>query len=107
MSNTTFSNDIPGFSGFLRRNAARFRMIVELVAAAFAFADPRTPAWAKALIGAAIAYVLCPFDAIPDFIPVAGWADDIGVLGTALAGAAGACITDEHREKSRSFLGIR
>jgi uncharacterized membrane protein YkvA (DUF1232 family) len=28
-----------------------------------------------------IAYIASPIDLIPDFIPVFGWLDDIGVLG--------------------------
>jgi uncharacterized membrane protein YkvA (DUF1232 family) len=28
-----------------------------------------------------ILYVLSPFDFVPDFIPVVGWLDDVGVLG--------------------------
>jgi len=101
-----FSNDSPGFGDFIRRNIARFPLTVELLAAAIAFADPSTPAWAKAILGAAIAYVLCPFDAIPDFIPIAGWADDVGVLGGALSGAAGACVREDHRQRARAILGI-
>jgi len=31
-------------------------------------------------------YLLLPLDVIPDFIPVVGFADDIGVLGLVLAG---------------------
>lgn len=30
----------------------------------------------------AIAYVLFPFDLIPDMIPVVGWIDDLFALGT-------------------------
>ena len=106
MNSNSFSKDFPGFGDFIRRNFAKFPMSVELLAAAIAFADPATPAWAKAILASAIAYVLCPLDAIPDFIPVAGWIDDIGVLGAALTGVARACITDEHRRKAREILGL-
>ncbi len=106
MNTKSFPNDIPGFGGFVRRNVARFPMVVEFVAAAIAIADPTTPAWAKAILVAAVAYVLCPFDAIPDYIPVVGWADDIGVLGAALGGVAGAFVTDKHRQKARRLLGL-
>ena len=85
---------------------ARFPLIVELLAAAIAFSDPKTSLWAKSILAATIAYVLCPFDAIPDFIPIAGWIDDVGVLGAALSGAAGVCVTDEHRRKARKILGL-
>jgi uncharacterized membrane protein YkvA (DUF1232 family) len=37
---------------------------------------PQTPKFAKFLLGLAIAYVLLPFDLIPDFIPVIGHLDD-------------------------------
>ena len=38
MNTKSFPNDIPGFGGFVRRNVARFPMVVELVAAAIAIA---------------------------------------------------------------------
>ena len=106
MNTNFFSNNFPDFGDFIRRNAKQFPMVVELVASTIAIADPQTPIWAKSILCAAVAYVLCPFDAIPDFIPIAGWADDIGVMGGALAGVAGVFVTDEHRQKARRFLGV-
>ena len=101
-----YSKDLPGFGEFIRRHIARFPMSVELIASYLAFVDPKTPAWAKAIIGAAIAYVICPLDAIPDIIPIAGWTDDIAVMGGVLAGAAKCFITEGHRRKARSILGL-
>ena len=42
--------------------------------------DPRTPIGLKALLGAALAYVVVPVDLIPDVIPIIGQADDLTVL---------------------------
>ena len=38
------------------------------------------PWWTIAAIGAALAYIINPFDVIPDFIPVIGQIDDAAVL---------------------------
>jgi uncharacterized membrane protein YkvA (DUF1232 family) len=42
--------------------------------------DPRTPMGLKALLAAALAYVVMPVDLIPDVIPIIGQADDLTVL---------------------------
>ena len=42
--------------------------------------DPRTPIGLKALLAAALAYVVMPVDLIPDMIPIIGQADDLTVL---------------------------
>ncbi len=49
-------------------------------------AIPRSVKW-RAVIGLAVilAYVISPFDIIPDFIPFAGWLEDIIVVPLGLA----------------------
>lgn len=42
------------------------------------------PLWAKAAIAAALAYLMCPIDAVPDFLP-GGLLDDIAVMVTTVA----------------------
>lgn len=65
--------------------------------------DADTPAWAKAAIIGALGYFISPIDAIPDVIPVVGYADDLGVLTAALATTA-AHIKDEHVRKAKETL---
>lgn len=40
----------------------------------------KTPFYAKAVGGLAIAYALSPIDLIPDFIPILGYLDDLIIL---------------------------
>lgn len=42
--------------------------------------DPRTPIGLKALLAAALAYVVLPVDLVPDVLPIIGQADDLTVL---------------------------
>lgn len=42
--------------------------------------DPRTPIGLKAILAAALAYVLSPLDLVPDAIPILGQADDLTVV---------------------------
>ncbi|NMO17700.1 DUF1232 domain-containing protein [Pyxidicoccus fallax] len=45
--------------------------------------DPRVALWRKLAGVLAVLYFLSPVDALPDFIPVLGWLDDLGVLSAA------------------------
>jgi uncharacterized membrane protein YkvA (DUF1232 family) len=44
------------------------------------FRDRRVSVWPKALLVAALAYVVMPFDLLPDAIPVIGEIDDLVVV---------------------------
>ena len=46
--------------------------------------DPRVELWRKALLVAAIVYLVSPIDLVPDFIPVIGHLDDAIVVVLAL-----------------------
>ncbi len=52
----------------------------ELVALWRAFLAPETPLHLKALMLLVPAYLLSPIDLIPDFIPFAGWLDDMVIV---------------------------
>ncbi|AGC42099.1 hypothetical protein MYSTI_00749 [Myxococcus stipitatus DSM 14675] len=45
--------------------------------------DPRVALWRKLAGVLAVLYFLSPVDAVPDFIPVLGWLDDLGMLSAA------------------------
>ncbi|MDG2617292.1 DUF1232 domain-containing protein [Thermoleptolyngbya sichuanensis A183] len=60
----------------------------------FAAQRPETPVWAKTVIYSALAYFILPADAIPDFVLLTGYVDDLGTLAAAL-GAVAMAITPE------------
>lgn len=43
-----------------------------------------TPARIRSLIIGALGYLILPIDLIPDFIPVAGWTDDLAALAAVI-----------------------
>ena len=68
----------------LRRVAAQLPFAEDLVAAYYCAFDRDTPAHVKTALIGALAYFVLPFDAVADFMPMLGFADDAAILATAL-----------------------
>lgn len=65
--------------------------------------DSNTPKWAKGVIYTALGYFIFPADAVPDFIPEAGYADDLTMILAALAAVA-MFITPEIKNKAKDKM---
>lgn len=71
-------------SGALARFASIIPNLISLVYDYVSGRYPNVPWMTIAAISGALLYILSPIDASPDFIPVAGLADDAGVLAAVL-----------------------
>ena len=87
----------------LRRLAAQLPFAEDLLAAYYCAFDRDTPLQVKAALVGALAYFVLPFDAIPDMLPLLGFADDAAVLATALRLVAGH-MRPEHRAAAKRVL---
>ena len=86
-----------------RRFAAQLPFAEDLLAAYYCAFDRNTPTQVRAALIGAIAYFVLPVDAVPDLMPLFGFADDAAVLAAAIRMVAGA-IRPEHREAARAAL---
>jgi uncharacterized membrane protein YkvA (DUF1232 family) len=93
-----FWQKIQGFAAAAGREVVEKALILF-----FAAQRPETPLWAKTVIYSALAYLVLPTDAIPDFIPLSGYADDLGTLVAAL-GAVTMCITPEVKAAAKQTV---
>lgn len=82
--------DPEGFGAWLARKAKKLgsEILEKALMAVYVVVDPKTPSGARVIMIAALAYLVLPADAIPDFIPVAGFADDLAALVAAFAAIA-------------------
>jgi uncharacterized membrane protein YkvA (DUF1232 family) len=87
----------------LRRVGRRLPFAEDLVAAYLCTIDPATPRRVKLTLLGALAYFVLPLDALPDLLPLIGFADDAALLTAALAQVAGS-ITEAHRTRARGIL---
>ena len=61
-----------------------------------------TPRWIRVLIYGALAYLIAPLDAIPDFLP-GGFTDDLGILAGTLS-AVIAHISPQVKDQAKKKL---
>jgi len=67
------------------------------------FRDARVSIVAKALLVLTLAYVIWPADLIPDFVPVLGEVDDLGIVLTGLWLFIRLCPPEVVRERVREI----
>jgi len=73
----------------------------------YAAKSPSVPKASKLIIVGALGYLIFPFDIIPDFIPVVGFADDALVIATAVYNVISHIdedIKDQAKKKMASFF---
>jgi len=92
----------PSITRLLRQLPNLFRLVVDLIR------DPRVPGFDRALFAAIVAYVISPFDLIPDWMGVFGLTDDFYLVGLGLkrlVNSAGPDILLEYWRGSPKTLG--
>ncbi|HET6159698.1 MAG TPA: YkvA family protein [Dongiaceae bacterium] len=87
----------------LKATCRKIPFIDDLTAIYYCAMDPATPLQVKAILFGALAYFVVPFDLVPDFIAVFGFADDAAVLYAAVR-AVLPHIKPEHREHAKEAL---
>ncbi|MCG5242707.1 YkvA family protein [Azospirillum doebereinerae] len=87
----------------LRANLHRIPFLEELLAAYFCATDPTTPFKVKAILIGALVYFVMPFDALPDWLLLAGFTDDAAVLAGAVQ-AVRTNMTPAHWSRARAAL---
>lgn len=76
------------------------KLVYNVLVLYYAMMQPGVPLRYKAEIVGALGYVILPTDLIPDFIPVAGFTDDLAAVAFAVKQVA-AIITPEVKDKAR------
>jgi len=92
-----------GFWPKIRKAAARIPFAADALAVWYCARDPETPARAKGLMLAGLAYFVVPTDALPDFLTVLGFTDDAAVFAL-LLGVVGKHVKTRHRDAAREAL---
>ena len=92
-----------GFWPKMRRVAARIPFASDALSIWWCARDPATPAAAKGIMFAALAYFVLPTDVIPDILAGIGFTDDAAVFAALLA-VVGKNIKPHHRDAARAWL---
>jgi uncharacterized membrane protein YkvA (DUF1232 family) len=92
-----------GFWRTFAKAAKQIPFTEDVVAAYYCALDPNTPGKAKAVLLGALAYFIMPMDAVPDFLALVGFSDDIAVLTLAIA-TVRSNLTEAHRIAARKSI---
>lgn len=92
-----------GFWPKFRKVAARVPFASEALAVWYCARDPETPAAAKGMMLAGLAYFVLPADAIPDVLAAVGFTDDAAVFAAMLA-VVGKNLKPRHRRAAEAQL---
>lgn len=85
--------------------AAGIKVIYLALLLFFTLQQPTTPVWAKSMIIGALGYFIFPIDFIPDFIPIAGYSDDLTALVSALVAVA-LYVDEDTKQKAKAKLRV-
>ncbi len=94
---------LAGFWEKFKRFGARLPFAEDLLAAYYCLSDSATPYRVRAILAGALLYFIMPIDAVPDVVPLLGFADDAAMLAAAIAQVSGS-ITETHRQKAKDTL---
>lgn len=92
-----------GFLPKIRKVAAKIPFAADALSVWWCARDPETPAAAKGMMLAGLAYFVLPTDALPDLLPVIGFTDDAAVIA-ALVAILGKTLKPRHKEAAQAFL---
>lgn len=92
-----------GFWPKIRRVAAKVPFADYALSVWYCARDDATPAAAKGMMLAALAYFVLPTDVIPDFIPALGYTDDAAVFA-ALTALVGRNLKPRHRAAAKAAV---
>lgn len=87
----------------VKRVARSIPFAEDAVAAYYCAFDRETPTHVRVTLIGALAYFVLPFDMMPDFLPLVGFADDASILAAAIASVR-IHMNDRHRDAARRAL---
>ncbi len=92
-----------GFWPKIRKVASLVPFASEALAVWYCARDEETPAAAKGMMLAALAYFVMPFDAVPDVIAGLGYTDDAAVF-VAMLSIVGRHLKPRHRQAAKAAI---
>ncbi|HEX6867003.1 MAG TPA: YkvA family protein [Caulobacteraceae bacterium] len=92
-----------GFWPKIRKHAGHIPFLQDALALWWCAKDPETPATARAMMFAALAYFVLPTDLIPDVLAGVGFTDDAAVIAAVITLAA-RHLKPRHKAAARAFI---